>query len=323
MDIFLIIFGALLLLALMIITAIHPEHSKLSDYELKRRAEKGDGLAIEKLRRERLLDKFEALQNVKISVLLVLITAILIAVLNWFFGIIAALFIALTYELVASSGLVHGPTQRIYERYEAAILNLIEKYSNILRVFGAKSSELITHLHSKEELQNVISRASFLSSSDKKALIANINFTTQNASDIMQPKSEIESIDQNETLGPLVLDQLHKTGQASFPVTSGSIDKIVGILSIEDMVSLKDKKSHKVAAVMNSSVHRVNQQQPAEEILADFLQQPSRLFIVVDDKNKTVGTISLSNIVKAMLGRDIDDEADQEEEEKNEPHTSS
>ncbi len=318
MDIFFIILATLFFAMLLVVTAVLPKRSHLSHYELKRRAKNGDGEAIKKLKREKVLDAVEALQNVKISVLLVLISILSIIVFGWFFGIVIALLVAFTYELLASLEFVHKPAQKLYEKHEAVILNFIAKHEKVFRVFGTKHHESITNIHSKEELEHVIDKAHFLEENEKQALVATIHFAAKTAKDIMSPKEEIASIGKNEMLGPLVLDQLHKTGHSSFPVFDGSPDKIVGILNIKDIVSLKDKQSHMVKTVMNTHVHKINEEQPTEEILADFLHHRSHLFIVIDENKKTVGVVSLQDIVTVMLGRAVKNEADNAEKKEEE-----
>ncbi len=311
MNIFLITVDVLFFVALLFVTAILPVRSHLSHYELKRRAGVGNGEAIQKLRREKLLDMLEALQNVKISALLVLITVLSMTALGWFFGIIISLLVALTYDLLASSNFIHKPAQRLYEKYESTILTFIEKHAKIFRVFGAKKHEFITSLHSKEELQHAISHAHFLDIKEKEALIATTHFSSLTAKDIMTSKEKINSIGKNEMLGPLVLDQLHRTGHNYFPVFDGSPDNIVGILDIKDIVSLKDKQSHMVKTVMNAHIHKISEQQPVEDVLADFLHHRSHLFIVVNEHKETVGIVSMQDIVKILLGRTVKAKSDE------------
>ncbi len=318
MDIFFIILATLFFAMLLVVTAVLPKRSHLSHYELKRRAKNGDGEAIKKLRREKVLDAVEALQNVKISALLVLLTIFLVTIFGWFLGIVIALIVALTYEVLASFEFVHKPAQKLYEKHEATILGFIEKHEKFFRIFGTKHHESITSVHSKDELEHVIRGAHFLDESEKQSLVSNIHFSAKKAKDIMSVKEKIASIGKNEMLGPLVLDQLHKTGHSSFPVFDGSPDKIVGILNIKDIVSLKDKQSHMVKTVMNTHVHKIFEEQFVEDVLADFLHHRSHLFIVVDENEKTAGVVSLQDVVKTILGRAVKNESDntKEKEEK-------
>lgn len=318
MDIFFIILAVLFFAVLLVVTAVLPERSHLSHYELKRRAKNGNGEAIKKLRREKVLDAVEALQNVKISALLVLLTIVLVVAFGWFFGIIIALIIALTYEVLASFELVSRPAQKLYEKHEATILGFIEKHEKPFRIFGTKHHELITSVHSKDELAHVISKAYFLDENEKQALASNLHFSAKKVKDIMSPKENIASIGKNEMLGPLVLDQLHKTGHSSFPVFDGSPDKIVGILNIKDVVSLKDKQSHMVKTIMDTHVHKISEDQSVEDVLADFLHHRSHLLIVVDENEKTVGVVSLQGVVKTILGRAVKNESDNTKEKEEE-----
>ena len=59
--------------------------------------------------------------------------------------------------------------------------------------------------------------------------------------EIMTPRSMIESVPMNELLGPLVLDDLHKKGYSRFPVIDGDIDHVVGVLRIQDLLTIDRK----------------------------------------------------------------------------------
>jgi len=299
-----IILDVLFFVALLLVTAILPVHSQLSSFELHRRAKAGDGDAIKKVRRENLLGTIESLQNIKISSLLVLITIISIVAFGWLLGILVALFVALSYEVIASLKPVHKGAQKLYEKYEPSILTIIEKHPGFFKVFGTKQHHSVASVHSKEELQHVISQSHFLEPTDKKLLISGLHFSSLRVSDVMTVKEDIKTIGKNEMLGPLVLDQLHKTGHSCFPVINGDFNKVEGILDIKDSVSLQDKKSHMVKTIMNTDIFHIHDTRSVEDALLDFLQQRSHLFIVVNESKETVGILNIKDIISAMLGRE-------------------
>ena len=303
---FFIILDALLFVTLLLITAILPTHSQLSSFELQRRAKAGDGEAIKKLRREKLLGTIESLQNIKISGLLVFITIVSIVAFGWTLGIATALVVAFSYELVASLRFVHKGAQKLYDKYESFIFLVIEKHPRFFKLFGTKQHHAVASVHSKEELQHVINQVHFLEPNEKKLLVSGLHFSSLRVGDIMTAKEDIKSIGKNEMLGPLVLDQLHKTGHSCFPVINGDLNRVEGMLDIKDSVSLQDKKSHMAKTLMSTDVHRISESRSIEDALTDFLQQRSHLSIVVNESRETVGILGMKDIITAMLGHAVD-----------------
>ena len=121
----------------------------------------------------------------------------------------------------------------------------------------------------------------------------------------------IESVPMNELLGPLVLDDLHKKGYSRFPVIDGDIDHVVGMLRIQDLLTIDRKaKSHRAETVMSKDVYYIRENQTLQHALAAFLKTQHHLFIVVNEFRETVGLLSLEDVIEALLGQKIIDEYD-------------
>ena len=54
----------------------------------------------------------------------------------------------------------------------------------------------------------------------------------------MTPWKGVASVDNKELLGPLVLDDLHKSGHYRFPAVEKSSQDIVGVLNIRSLVDV-------------------------------------------------------------------------------------
>jgi CBS domain containing-hemolysin-like protein len=127
----------------------------------------------------------------------------------------------------------------------------------------------------------------------------------------MTPRGVIDSISKKELLGPLVLDDLHKTGHSRFPVIDGDIDHVVGMLHIQDLLILDAKqRSNTVEKVMEPRVFYVREDQTLEHALTAFLRTRHHLFVVVNEFRETVGVLSLEDVIEVLLGRKIVDEFD-------------
>lgn len=304
---------AAVLVAIVMIEGVHPKYSVLSRFELERRSKSGDKTAVVTAWRQELLPDILSLQKTILAVLLVVFVVLSVAAFGWFFGIIAALIVALEYGAIARVPLWRQSAQGLYERHEPRLLRFVERFGGVLRLVrrGAADAPQSSRPSSRAELQHLVAQSGNLLSIEEKKLIQHgLIFEAQKVREIMTLRGEIDSIDKKELLGPLVLDDLHKTGHSRFPVTDGDIDHVVGMLYIHNFLTLDSKRSATAGKAMEQRVFYVREDQTLPSVLAAFIHTHHYLFIVVNEYRETVGIVSLEDVIEALLGRKIIDKFD-------------
>ncbi|MET0980138.1 MAG: CBS domain-containing protein [Candidatus Saccharimonadales bacterium] len=312
-----IIFLLLVMIAtfalLLIVSAFSPKQSKLSHYELERRQKNGDTSAAIATRREKSLIDIVSLQRVAVALLLVMLTMLSIVTFDWLVGSFVAIFIALEYGSIARMHVIQQPARTLYGHLEEPLLHFIERHPRFMRALRHK---LLTkpnsmHLESREELQHLITQSQRVLTQDEKNLLTHgLQFADRKVNEVMTPRARIKSIPGKEMLGPLVLDDLHKTGHSRFPVIDKDIDHIIGMLYVHDLLSLDVKQSTTAEKAMASQVYYIRQDQTLQQALMTFLRTHHHLFIVVNEAQETVGIISLEDTIEALIGHKIVDEFD-------------
>lgn len=304
--------------ALILVAGIVPRRSDMSVFELERRKKAGNQEAKSILRREELLDGVLSLQRVVCSLLLVVFVLLSVVTFGWFIGIVVSVVLALEYGAIARFGPVHRLAQKIYDHHENWLLKLVEKYPRVARFIKAAlpSGAVNSHLDSKEELEHLVQNAgAILSAEEKKHILNGLKFDTKEVGEIMTPRGMIDSVNKQELLGPLVLDDLHKTGHSRFPVIDGDIDHVVGMLYIQNLLVVDSgKKSHSVEKSMEPRVFYIHEHQTLAHALAAFIRTRHHLFIVINEFRETVGVVSLEDVMEALLGHKIVDEFDTHED---------
>lgn len=188
-----------------------------------------------------------------------------------------------------------------------AVLALKPVFS-LLRGRDVDASE--ARLNSQEELLHLVKHSQGVVSSDEfERLVANLSFDEKKVADVMTPRSMIEAVPLGETLGPLVIDELYKTGHSRFPVFDGDLDHIVGMLYLHDLLDLR-KGSQPTQKAMQTKVYFVREDRDLSHALHGFLKTKHHLFVVVNEYRETVGLISLEDVIEALLGVKITDEFD-------------
>ena len=299
--------------SLLLVSAFAPKQSKLSHYELERRQKSGDASAAIATRREKLLLDIVSMQRATIALLLVALTMLLVATFGWLIGCFVAIFVALEYGSIARLHVIRQPARTLYGHIEEPLLRFIEKYPRLVRAIrhNLLSKPNSMHLESREELQHLITQSQRILTHDEKNLLTHgLQFSGRKVSEVMTSRARIKSIPGKEMLGPLVLDDLHKTGHSRFPVIDKDIDHIIGMLYVHDLLSLDIKRSTTAEKAMVSHVYYIRQDQTLQQALVAFLRTHHHLFIVVNESQETVGILSLEDTIEALIGHKIVDEFD-------------
>ena len=301
-------------LCLLVVLGIHPQLSSHSRFELQRRVHAGDSEAELLLKRHMLLRDIFSLQRVVSAILLVVLSVIGVELFHWAVGFFISILIALEAGALARVSLWQKYSQKLYEKYEAKILAVIEKYPAIFRTIRSVAPIPNDHydIESKDELLSMVKQSGDVLTKDEKRLVINgLSFNEISIDTVMTPRSMIESVKSDELLGPLVLDDLHKKGYSRFPVVKDDIDHVVGILYVQDLLMIGPKaQSRRADAVMDKNVYYIRNDRSLKYALAAFLKVQRHLFVVVNEFRETVGLLSLEDVIEALLGRKIVDEFD-------------
>lgn len=311
---FLVICTVIVFLLLVGVSGTRPSRTTFSQFELERRAQQMDRHAKAILRREQLLSDVISLQRVLGALLLVVTVLLCVTTFGWLFGTAIALAVALEYGAVARLQIIQVQSQKLYERFEDRLLGFIEKHPlvfKLLRNVPAEATGRTATLDSREELQHLVAGSGIILTPDeKKMIVHSLSFGDQLVSSVMTPRSVIDSINKSEFLGPLTLDELHKTGHTRLPVIDGDIDHVIGTLHMQSLLALDIKRSVTAEKAMEPRVFYIRQDQTLQHALAAFLRTHHHLFIVVNEFRETVGLLTLEDVIEALLGHKIIDEFD-------------
>lgn len=308
------LFVAVIVLGLLVaVASVSPIPASLSNFELRRRKEELRLDPMQQLRADLFGDAM-SLRRIIEAILLVVFVLTIVAAWGWLLGGLTAVVVALGYGTLAGLTFVRNQSMKLYSRYERPILEFIRKHARLMSwLRSVVPSDTEPRIGSKDELRHLVDASTHILSKDERTRIASgLDFDTKTVEQIMTPRSVIETIRQGEILGPLVLDDLHKTGHSRFPVIGQDIDHIVGILHLRDVLTLDTNRKHtaKAETAMDKRVHYIRQDHELPRVLAAFLSTHHHMFIVINEFRETVGIITLEDTLEALIGRKIIDEFD-------------
>lgn len=313
MILFMLLLTGLFFIMLVGVSAVQPRQSILSSFELERRVAGGDEVAREDQRHQRAYNDLYSLQRALVAVLLLAYSFCAIGALGWLAGMALSLIGAVFYGPLARPVTVRRYAQRIYEQYANNIIEFISHHQRLCRLLRGSMPEMNAplKLESREELLHVVAGAGHILTRDERHLIQHgLAFNDRRVNEVMVSRSVVATVNRKELLGPLALNDLHQTGHSRFPVIDGDIDHVIGMLHIQDLLTLDDKKSLTAERAMESRVYYIRDIQTLQHALAAFLRTHHHLFIVINEFHETVGVLSLEDVIEALIGRRIVDEFD-------------
>ena len=133
-----------------------------------------------------------------------------------------------------------------------------------------------------------------------------IGFGDQRVGDVMRPRKGIKTVSVGDAIGPVLLDELHASGQTVFPVKKSARSK-----EIVASLHLGDIGIHSTGSVQDyatQGANYINESDTLADALHAFFQTKQQLFIVIDNEQEYLGVITLEDILHTLVGRPAADE---------------
>jgi metal transporter CNNM len=296
----------------------------LNHYELKRRAQQGDKAAkvvypIRELGHQ--LTVTLLIGNVFVNAA---ITALLITQMNSVLAVLfTTIFVVLLGEIVPMAYLRHRGLELTAQ--VAPVLNkFIWLLSPVAKPLGRTLDKWLGDegpvVYSKEELYKIfeehnISKDGDIEEDEIQIVRHALTFGDKQVREVMTPRRIVTSVSADEPIGPILIDELHKSGYSRFPVYNDKqTQNFIGTLYLHDLVGLKVKEGETVKDTMRKAVYYVHEEESLDHALKVFLKTNHHLLIVVNTFEEFVGVVSFEDVIEQIIGKQIMDEFDQHED---------
>lgn len=145
---------------------------------------------------------------------------------------------------------------------------------------------------------------------EESEMINNIfEFDDKTAFDVMTHRTEIAAINITDKYDE-ILDFVTKERYSRFPVYENSVDNIVGIIHIKDLLKA-GKDTFNLSSVMRTPTF-VPESQKIDDLFNVLKDTNTHMVIVVDEYGGTAGIVTMEDILEELVGN-IRDEYDDEE----------
>jgi len=188
---------------------------------------------------------------------------------------------------------------------------LLERLTRLISRRQYSDKHLAARL-TAEELHNLIQSESShhsLDEHEKKMLAGLFRFKDAKITEIYVPRVKVCAIEESQSVEEL-RDLIVSCGYSRLPVFRETIDNIVGIIYVKDLLLYPERR--RLSELMRP-VWFVTENMKVQTLLNQFKTKKLQMAVVVDEYGGTSGIISLEDILEEIVG-EIRDEYDHEEQ---------
>ncbi len=183
---------------------------------------------------------------------------------------------------------------------------------------GKSMSYLVSNLsiNSKQLSVDELSQALELTDSnettveEKKILKGIVNFGNLETRQIMCPRVDMFAIKKNMNLSDIIEKVINK-GFSRVPVYENTMDKIIGVLYVKDLLPHLDKQDFNWNELLREPLY-IPENKKLDDLLNEFKSKKIHMAIVVDEYGGTSGLITLEDVMEEIFG-ELNDEFDEED----------
>lgn len=196
------------------------------------------------------------------------------------------------------------------------LMKVFKPASKFLSYIGNKVSERNKEeaetTVTEDELQDIVedmAQEGAIDEEESELISSAIQFGATQVKNIFTPKEDIIGIDidltPEENLA-IIKEQTH----SRIPVYRHSIDNIIGVLQIRKYMRkyMETSKAPEIRPLMDK-VHHTTQNYGIQELLPLMSKHKTNMAVVTDNKGKTIGIVTVEDILEELVG-DIWDEKD-------------
>ena len=194
---------------------------------------------------------------------------------------------------------------------EYVLMPLIVLFDYLTRVVnkvtGGRSAIEESYV-TREEIREMIEtgeREGVLGEEEREMLQRTLRFNNTIAKEVMTPRLDMNAISTDASLEEAIEQCIH-SGHARLPVYEGSLDNVIGVVNIRDLVrdlhySEADVADLDLEDIIQPTLH-VPESKNVDDLLAEMRNERLHMVIVIDEFGTTEGLVTMEDLTEEIVG---------------------
>lgn len=280
--------------------------SEIPARELRRRSAKGDDISHRLYLAARYEGRLRLLLEISIVVSLAFFAYLVFSEAAGGWAIVACFAVIFYLFVLSPNSTVHTTSRRLAAFYAPALAWTLRFLSPLLYLAqpGGYRQPKYPAFYDHQDLVDFLKSQIKVSDSripedDLARAIEALEHRELIVGDVMVKRKAMRLLKEDEEVGPILLSELHSTGQDCFGVIDKSGD-IKGVISLGQLVEMK--AGGLVKEVMDKDLVYIKNDWLVPKAAAAYLQTKHKIFLTVDHKEKVVGIIGFDTLLSSLLG---------------------
>src|SRR3954451_10448610 len=209
---------------------------------------------------------------------------------------------------------VATPQRWFSSAFRPFISHLNNTANHAVRRFGLEPAEELASARGPQELVALArhsAKAGALEADTAELFVRTLNLADLTAENVMTPRVQVMALDVQATCED-VANATRATGLSRFPVYRGSLDSVVGIAHIKDVLAVPAERRPRASVAELLREPLLVPESLTVDRLLDRLSGKRTMAVVIDEYGGTAGVATLEDIVEEVVG-EVRDEHDPHE----------
>jgi putative hemolysin len=235
----------------------------------------------------------------------IVVATVAMTVLTVIFGELAPKTFAVSHAERISLAL--AKPMEVFIRITSPLVMVFNKMSNALIRFTGGEVRPVPQLMTEEEMKAMIKigeEEGAIEKEEKEMLHNVFAFGDKKVTEAMVPRTELVTIDENAVVADAV-SLISEEGYSRYPVIRESVDHIVGLLYIKDIIrkmATEKVPSDTPIKKFIRDAYYIPESKMVSAILDDMQKNKFQIAIIVDEHGGTTGLITLEDIMEEIVG---------------------
>jgi CBS domain containing-hemolysin-like protein len=202
---------------------------------------------------------------------------------------------------------------------ETVLLPLVVTFDYLTRVVNRVTggrSAIETSYVTRQEIRDIIEtgeREGVLDEEEREMLQRTLRFNRTIAKEVMTPRLDMDAVSKDADIQE-ALETCIRSGHARVPVYEGSLDNVIGVAHIRDLV--RDLNYGELAGdvkledVIQPTLH-VPESKNVDELLAEMRDERMHMVIVIDEFGTTEGLVTMEDLTEEIVGEILEGEEEE------------
>jgi len=203
---------------------------------------------------------------------------------------------------------------------EVVLLPLIVFFDRLTRIVnritGGRSA-IETSYVTRDEIRDIIEtgeREGVLDEEEREMLQRTLRFNNTIAKEVMTPRLDMDAISTDASIQEAIEQCIH-SGHARLPVYEGSLDNVIGVVHIRDLVrDLNYGETADSALELEDLIEptlHVPESKNVDDLLTEMRDERLHMVIVIDEFGTTEGLVTMEDLTEEIVGEILEGEEDE------------